>query len=297
MRTLLAQAHPLPLRRLGTGPPGYSAPPRGGIRGSGRNIRTGGRAWRVRAGPGDSERAAGAGSALRLGAGGSDDHDKPRNAEPVSGWRRFGERHRNWRHWRRHRRRNWRWQCRRERTALHDDGYKTWGIQAITAVQSLGVNPSAIAATCVLESGCQNVGGSGGAQGAFQMFPAAFNEGLRTALAANPALALQIVPGDAGRMDPVTEAIAAAGYQMQAVQSLQSANIGDPTVLDTRSYYEFGPQFAAPVATAADSQSLAALVPASFLTKNNIPMGTTVGQWRASVATKIGNAAGQSVLS
>ncbi len=173
----------------------------------------------------------------------------------------------------------------------------TWGIQAITAVQSLGVNPSAIAATCVLESGCQNVGGSGAAQGAFQMFPAAFNEGLRTALAANPALALQIVPGDAGRMDPVTEAIAAAGYQMQAVQSLQSANIGDPTVLDTRSYYEFGPQFAAPVATAADSQSLAALVPASFLTKNNIPMGTTVGQWRASVATKIGNAAGQSVLS
>jgi len=116
----------------------------------------------------------------------------------------------------------------------------TWGAQAIADAQALGVNASALAATCVLESGCQNVSGSG-AQGVFQMYPAAYQEGLQAALAANPQLASQIVQGSAGMNDPVTEAIAAAGYQMLAVQSLQSAGISNPTVLDARSYYEFGP--------------------------------------------------------
>ncbi len=73
-----------------------------------------------------------------------------------------------------------------------------WGATAVANAQTVGVNPSALAATCVLGSGCQNVGGSG-AQGVFQMYPAAFNEGLQTALAANPSLASQIVQGNAGR--------------------------------------------------------------------------------------------------
>ena len=171
----------------------------------------------------------------------------------------------------------------------------TWGAQAIAEAQALGVNPTALAATCVLESGCQNVGGSG-AQGAFQMFPSAYQDGLKAALAANPSLASQIVPGSAGMNDPATEAIAAAGYQMLAVQSLQASGISNPTVLDTRSYYEFGPRYGAPVANANPSTPLVDVVPQSFLTKNNIPSSTTVGQWQTSVANKIGNAAGQTVM-
>ena len=143
--------------------------------------------------------------------------------------------------------------------------------------------------------GCQNLGGSG-AQGAFQMYPAAFNEGLQTALAAQPSLASQIVQGDAGRMDPTTEAIAASGYLMQAVQSLQTAGIANPTVLDVRSYYNFGPQYGAPVALATDSEPLSQIVPASFMSSNRLPASMTVGQWRAFVSGKIGGAAGQSVL-
>jgi len=170
-----------------------------------------------------------------------------------------------------------------------------WGIAAVANAQALGVNPSALAATCVLESGCQNLGGSG-AQGAFQMYPAAFNEGLQTALAAQPSLASQIVQGDAGRMDPTTEAIAASGYLMQAVQSLQTAGIANPTVLDVRSYYNFGPQYGAPVALATDSEPLSQIVPASFMSSNRLPASMTVGQWRAFVSGKIGGAAGQSVL-
>ena len=174
-----------------------------------------------------------------------------------------------------------------------------WGSTAIANAQSVGVNPSALAATCVLESGCQNVSTSG-AQGVFQMFPAAFNEGLQTSLGANPALASQIVQGSAGMNDPTTEAIAASGYLMQAAQSLESAGISDPSVLQVRGYYNFGPAYGAQLAAAPDSQPIATVLSgmsASALTANGITAGETVGQWRSSVSTKIGNAAGQSVLS
>jgi hypothetical protein len=116
----------------------------------------------------------------------------------------------------------------------------TWGATAVANAQALGLNPSALAATCVIESGCQNLSGSG-AQGVFQMYPAAFQEGIQTALSIDPSLASQIVSGDAGRMDPVTESIAAAGYQLQAVDALQNAGIANPTVLDARGFITSAP--------------------------------------------------------
>ncbi len=173
----------------------------------------------------------------------------------------------------------------------------TWGSQAVQNAELLGVNPSALAATCVLESGCsQPAGGGGGAQGIFQMYPAAFQEGLATALAANPQLASQIVQGSAGMLDPTTEAIAASGYLMQANQTLQSAGIANPTVLDARSYYEFGPTYGVQVAQAPPGATMASLLPASFLSANGITSTETVAQWQASVSSKIGNASTQSVL-
>jgi hypothetical protein len=181
-------------------------------------------------------------------------------------------------------------------TALSTMMGTDWGSAAIANAQSVGVNPSALAATCVLESGCQNVSTSG-AQGVFQMFPAAFNEGLQTALASNPALASQIVQGSAGMNDPTTEAIAASGYLMQANQALQADNISNPTVMDARSYYEFGPTYGPAVATANSSTPMSSILPASFLSNNNISPSTTVAQWQASVAAKIGSAAGQTVMS
>ena len=183
-------------------------------------------------------------------------------------------------------------------TALSTMMGTNWGSTAIANAQSVGVNPSALAATCVLESGCQNVSTSG-AQGVFQMYPAAFNEGLQTALASNPALASQIVQGSMGMNDPTTEAIAASGYLMQAAQSLQSAGISNPSVLQVRGYYNFGPSNGIALATADPNQTVAAAMPnvsAATLAANGISAGETVAQWQASVAAKIGNAANQSVL-
>jgi len=176
---------------------------------------------------------------------------------------------------------------------------QSWGVEAVTEAEALGVNPSALAATCVVESGCQNVGSSSGssATGAFQMQSAAFQDGLNTALAANPELASEVVQGSAGMNDPTTEAIAASGYLMQAASTLQSAGISNPTVLDARSYYEFGPNYGAQVAQAQGSALMSSILPSSFLAQNGISQTETVAEWQAGVAAKVGNAATQPVLS
>jgi hypothetical protein len=176
----------------------------------------------------------------------------------------------------------------------------SWGATAAANAQSVGLNASALAATCVMESGCgANVGNGDGAQGVFQMYPAAFQEGLQTALAANPGLASEIVQGAAGMNDPTTEAIAASGYLMQANTALQNAGVSDPTVLDARGYYNFGPQYGAQLAQANPHEPIANVLSgmsASSLAENGITAGETVGQWQDSVFAKIGNAANQSIL-
>ena len=56
-------------------------------------------------------------------------------------------------------------------TALNAMLAQPWGTVAVANTQVLGVNASAIAATCVLESGCQNIAAASGStvSGAFQM--------------------------------------------------------------------------------------------------------------------------------
>ncbi len=174
----------------------------------------------------------------------------------------------------------------------------SWGATAAANAQALGVNASALAATCVLESGCNsNVSSNGSAVGAFQMQSAAYQEGLQTALAADPSLASQIVRGSAGMTDPTTEAIAASGYLMLASAALQNAGVSNPTVVDVRSYYEFGPTYGTQVAIANSSATMGSLLPQSFLSSNNISPSETVADWQASVASTIGSAANQGVLS
>jgi hypothetical protein len=184
-------------------------------------------------------------------------------------------------------------------TALGTMLATSWGNTAVATAQALGVNPSALAATCVLESGCQNIGGSGTISGVFQMSNSTYNEALQAALQQNPYLSPSVVNGLAGKMDPATQSIAAAEYLYQGAQSLQAAGIQNPTVLDVRGYYNFGPANGVNIARADDNETIASVLTglsASTLAANGIKPGETVGQWRASVSAKIGNAAGQSVL-
>jgi len=86
---------------------------------------------------------------------------------------------------------------------------QSWGGQAAANAQAMGVNPAALAATCVIESNCANVPAPGNGQtvsGPFQMTNATYASDLNQALGQNPGLA-----SSAGnKSDPTTESIAAA---------------------------------------------------------------------------------------
>ena len=177
---------------------------------------------------------------------------------------------------------------------------QSWGALAASNAQTVGINPVALAATCVVESGCQNVQGSGNITGAFQMLNSTYTASMAAALADHPELASSTTSGLAGQSDPATQAIAAAQYLKQAAQSLQTNGIANPTVLDARGYYNFGPGYGAAIAKADGSQLMGATLSgmsSSTLQANGISSTTTVQQWRDSVSAKIGaSTASQSVL-
>lgn len=171
----------------------------------------------------------------------------------------------------------------------------TWGADAGSNAQSIGLNPSALAMTCVIESSCDVSKSNGSYTGAFQLGAAAFHDGLATALAANPALAPQVVQGPSGINDPTTAAIAAGGYLLQGAQALENAGISNPTALDVRGYYNFTPQIGIRLAQADGGELMSTYLPPSYMTGNAIPGTMTVGQWRENVAAKGGTAAYQPV--
>jgi hypothetical protein len=182
--------------------------------------------------------------------------------------------------------------------ALNTMLQQSWGAQAVAIAQSLGVNASALAATCAIESGCQNTGSSGvsSATGAFQMLPSTFSEMYAAAINDNASLAATTT-GNIN--DPLSQAAAAAEYLKQGAQKIESAGVSNPTVADVRGYYNFGPSGGINVAMAPSSETMAAALPmytAAQLAGNGIVPGETVAQWQASVASKIGTAANQSVI-
>lgn len=177
---------------------------------------------------------------------------------------------------------------------------RSWGEAASQNAQTIGITPVALAATCQIEaSGCQTNPASSSTTitGTFQMLDATYTAMMNSALARNPSLAANIVPGLAGKLDPATESIAAAEYQRQGAVYLQAHDVQNPTVLDVRGYYNFGPGNAAAIARAQDSELMSAQISNlsdAQLKANGINAATTtVGQWRASVTNKIGQSAAQ----
>ena len=70
----------------------------------------------------------------------------------------------------------------------------------------------------------------------------------------------------------------------------------NPTVLDVRGYYNFGPGPASAIAQASNDAVMSNIVPltANQYRLNGITPGvTTVGQWRTNITNKIGQTAAQ----
>ena len=191
-------------------------------------------------------------------------------------------------------------------TAGSGDAYnsmmsQSWGSSAANAAGAMGVSATALAATCAMESNCQNVGSSGGssATGAFQMISSTYNADINGAVAYDPSIAGTIVSGSAGEMDPGTEAYAAAYELRQDALTLENDKIADPTVLQVRAMYQFGAGAGPGVAAAADDANIAELtgLSAASLAANGLNSSSTVGQWRQTIVNKLGSAtANQSVL-
>lgn len=187
-------------------------------------------------------------------------------------------------------------------TALDVMTGRSWGEAATQNAALVGVNPSALAATCMVESGCQNVAARDGSRirGAFQMLDSTFEAGLTQAVGYNPALQGAIQRGVDGSMDPANQAISAAATLRSEAERLQAAGISNPTVLDVRAGYQFGGAYGVSVAHASDSVNLYSLLSGRYtaaqLAANGINQSTTVGDWRAAVSARIGDAALQPVL-
>ena len=187
-------------------------------------------------------------------------------------------------------------------SALDTMDAASWGAAAAQNAQALGVNASALAATCVMESGCQNVGAAGGSgkiTGAFQMMASTYQSSMAAALQQDPSLAANMVQGLAGQNDPATQSIAAAEFLRQNALQLQAAGIANPTALDVRGSYNFGGVNGVAIANADPSTPMATVLQsmsASTLAQNGITSGETVGQWKSSVAAKMGSAANAPVL-
>ena len=177
---------------------------------------------------------------------------------------------------------------------------QSWAPQATAAASAMGVNASALAATCVVESGCQNTGAGSGssASGVWQMINSTYNADIAGAIAYNPSIAANVTSGLDGKMDPATEAYAAAYELRQDALILQKNDFSNPTVLDARTLYQFGQGDGVAVAKAQNSDNLASLLSLtpSQLAANGIASTTTVGEWRATITSKLGTTASQVVL-
>ena len=184
---------------------------------------------------------------------------------------------------------------------LSDMTSQSWGSQAAAEAQALGVNPTALAATCMMESGCSaDAGSSGTISGAFQMRDDTYEQMIQEARARDPSLAATIPSGLAGKNDPAVEAIAAAQYLYDGAEKLQGNGVQSPTVLDTRALYQFGTSGGTAIALAAPGDLLSRylqLTPQQYAANGINPATTTVGQWQQTVSGKLGSAATSTVLS
>ena len=171
-----------------------------------------------------------------------------------------------------------------------------WGSQAEAAAAAMGVSATALAATCAMESNCQNVGAASGssATGAFQMINSTYTADINGAVAYDPDIAGSIVSGLAGQMDPATEAYAAS-YELRSdallLQIRTASRIRRYSAV--RAVYQFGAGAGPAVATANDFANIASLtgLSAASLAANGLSSSSTVGQWRATVIrkTRLGN--------
>lgn len=172
-------------------------------------------------------------------------------------------------------------------TALVSTSY---GATALSTAAQVGINGEAVAAIGKAESGFQNIAtanGTSSATGPWQVVTSTF-------LGTSQKYGLGYTAADI--TNPQAQAVEASYIIKDTAAAVSAATNQPATVAQTYAGYVFGPTKGAAIATAPDSTLLSTILPANYLTNNNLPLSTTVGQLNANYAARLGSAANQRVL-
>lgn len=165
---------------------------------------------------------------------------------------------------------------------------QTYGQTAYATAQSLGNNPTALAAFGQLESGWRNVGtanGTSSATGPWQITGGTWGDYVSR---------YNLPYTAADRTNPEAQAVV-SNYILRDYASSVSMQTGEPaTVAQTYAAWVYGPGVGAKIAGASASEPLSNYASARNLSNNNMT-GWTVGDFNAHVVRKIGAAATQMV--
>ncbi len=166
----------------------------------------------------------------------------------------------------------------------------SYGATAVSTAAQTGVNAEAVAAIGQAESRFQNVAtanGTSSATGPWQIVSGTF-------LGTSQKYGLGYTAADI--TNPQAQAVESSYIIKDTAAAVSAATNQPATVAQTYAGYVFGPTNGAAIATAPDSTLLSTILPASYLTNNNLPLSTTVGQLNANYAARLGSAANQRVL-
>ena len=165
-----------------------------------------------------------------------------------------------------------------------------YGDTAVSTAAQTGVNAEAVAAIGQAESKFKNVdtgNGTSSATGPWQITDPTF-------ISTSQKYGLGYTAADI--TNPQAQAVEAS-YIIKETATAVSATTGQPaTVAQAYDGYVFGPSNGAKIAASSDDTLLSSIMPAQFLTNNNLPFTTTVGQVNANYAARLGSAANQRVL-
>lgn len=166
----------------------------------------------------------------------------------------------------------------------------SYGATAVSTASQTGVNAEAVAAIGQAESRFQNVAtanGTSSATGPWQIVTPTF-------VGTSQKYGLGYTAADIN--NPQAQAVEASYIIKDTAAAVSAATNQPATVAQTYAGYVFGPSNGAKIAAASDDMPLSSILPASYLTNNNLPLSTTVGQLNANYAARLGSAANQRVL-
>jgi len=167
---------------------------------------------------------------------------------------------------------------------------QSYGATAVATATRLGVSAETTAAIGQAESSWRNVptdNGTSSATGPWQITSGTFTE-------FSSRYGLGYTAADIN--NPEAQAVVSNHIIRDTAAAIEAATGRPATTLQTWTGYVMGATGGVAIATAQDSKPVASLVPARFLSNNNLPANITVGELNTIYAARLGPASHQPAL-